>query len=104
VAPVPAFADRVVSVIDAIAPGDVWSYGEVAAAAGRPGAARAVGRLLATSGAETAWWRVVTATGRLVPGHEGEHARLLEAEGVIVDRAAGRVVGIRADAHAHRGD
>ena len=29
-------------------------------------------------------WRVVTAQGRLVPGHEVEHARRLRAEGVDV--------------------
>jgi hypothetical protein len=33
----------------------------------------------------------VTADGRLVPGLEVEHADRLEAEGVPVDRARGRV-------------
>jgi alkylated DNA nucleotide flippase Atl1 len=69
----------------------VWTYGEVAEAAGRPGAARAVGRILATVDAGVPWWRVVTSTGRLVPGHETDHARRLRAEGVTVDRATGRV-------------
>jgi hypothetical protein len=64
------FTDRVLAVIAAIEPGDVWTYGEVAEAAGRPGAARAVGRMLATVDAGVPWWRVVTSTGRLVPGHE----------------------------------
>jgi alkylated DNA nucleotide flippase Atl1 len=36
------------------------------------------------------WWRVVTSTGRLVPGEERQHAPLLRAEGVTVNR--GRVV------------
>ena len=85
------FTDRVLAVIAAIEPGDVWTYGEVAEAAGRPGAARAVGRILATVDAGVPWWRVVTSTGRLVPGHEAEHARRLRAEGVTVDRATGRV-------------
>ena len=58
------------------------TYGEVAADAGSPGAARAVGHLLATRPADLPWWRVVAANGRLVPGHEAEHARRLEAEGV----------------------
>jgi alkylated DNA nucleotide flippase Atl1 len=40
------------------------------------------------------WWRVVTGTGRLVPGHEAEQARRLRAEGVVVRN--GRVVGFRA--------
>lgn len=83
-----------------ILPGQVLTYGEVAMEAGRPGAARAVGRALATSdpGASLPWWRVVTASGRLVPGHEAEHARLLESEGVSV--RGGRVV-IAAKPGAH---
>jgi methylated-DNA-protein-cysteine methyltransferase-like protein len=61
----------------------VIAYGEVAAEAGYPGAARAVGNLLRrTPGLP--WWRVVTSTGRLVPGNENEQAELLRAEGVAV--------------------
>ena len=89
------FQARAIAVISAIAPGDVWAYGEVAAAAGRPGAARAVGRLLATTDVELPWWRVVTADGRLVPGHEREHARRLRAEGVAIDPTTGRVRAAR---------
>jgi methylated-DNA-protein-cysteine methyltransferase related protein len=87
----PEFTARVAGVIRAIGPGDVWTYGEVAEAAGRPGAARAVGRVLATLDAGLPWWRVVTSTGRLVPGHEAEHAGRLRAEGVVVDPVTGRV-------------
>ncbi len=78
------FAARVGAVLVALRPGEVTTYGEVAAEAGYPGAARAVGRLLATSGADYPWWRVVTTQGRLVPGHERDHARRLRAEGVTV--------------------
>jgi methylated-DNA-protein-cysteine methyltransferase related protein len=85
------FADRAAEVIAGIRPGDVWTYGEVAEAAGRPSAARAVGHLLATSGDDLPWWRVVAANGRLVPGHERVHAARLRAEGVPVDPATGRV-------------
>lgn len=74
-----------------LAPGDVVTYGEVAAEAGFPGAARAVGRLLAHSEGALPWWRVVTASGRLVPGHETEHARRLLAEGVDVREGRVRV-------------
>jgi methylated-DNA-protein-cysteine methyltransferase-like protein len=77
-----SFAERAEEVIRALKPGEVVTYGEVAADAGRPGAARAVGHLLATRPADMPWWRVVTASGRLVPGHEAEHARRLRAEGV----------------------
>ena len=59
------------------------TYGDVAAQAGRPGAARAVGRLMAGSDG-LPWWRIVTASGRLVPGLEDEHRSKLEAEGFTV--------------------
>jgi methylated-DNA-protein-cysteine methyltransferase-like protein len=77
----PTFEDDVTAVLDGLQPGEIATYGEVAEEAGHPGAARAVGRILATSGGTHPWWRVVTSTGRLVPGHEAEHARRLEAEG-----------------------
>jgi alkylated DNA nucleotide flippase Atl1 len=86
------FARRVEEVVRALEPGDVVTYGEVAALAGKPGAARGVGAVLAGSGERgLPWWRVVAAYGRLVPGHEREHAKRLRAEGVTVDLAAGRV-------------
>lgn len=72
----------VAKVLDALEPGDVVTYGEVAAEAGFPGRSRAVGRILSTSGGAHPWWRVVNASGRLVPGHEEEQARRLTAEGV----------------------
>ena len=70
-------------VVDALDPGEVVTYGEVAAEAGFPGAHRAVGRFLATNEGHP-WWRVVTSTGRLVPGLEEEQARRLAGEGVFV--------------------
>jgi methylated-DNA-protein-cysteine methyltransferase-like protein len=82
--PVPGFEDAVEEVLRSIPRGEIMTYGEVAAEAGFPGAARAVGTLLARSGGTLPWWRVVTSTGRLVPGHEPEHARRLRAEGVRV--------------------
>jgi methylated-DNA-protein-cysteine methyltransferase-like protein len=83
------FEEAVVAAILALEAGEVATYGEIAAEAGRPGAARAVGRVLATTEEELPWWRVVTARGRLVPGHEARHAELLRAEGV--DASDGRV-------------
>lgn len=77
------FATSVVEVISALQPGDVMTYGEVAAEAGFPGAARAVGQILRKSEG-LAWWRIVSSTGRLVPGNEIEHERLLVAEGLTV--------------------
>jgi methylated-DNA-protein-cysteine methyltransferase related protein len=83
-----AFADRVVAVVAALAPGEVVTYGEVARQAGRPGAARAVGHVLRGS-AGLPWWRVVAADGRLVPGIEEQQARLLAAEGVALRERRG---------------
>lgn len=72
----------VARVLDALEPGDVVTYGEVALEAGYPGRSRAVGRILSHSGGAYPWWRVVNAAGRLVPGHEEEQARRLAEEGV----------------------
>lgn len=78
-------------VLRSLEPGEVVTYGEVALEAGRPGAARSVGAFLAGSGGVYPWWRVVTASGRLVPGHEAEQATRLRTEGVAVDEGRGRV-------------
>jgi methylated-DNA-protein-cysteine methyltransferase-like protein len=85
------FRDRVEAVVARLGPGEVVSYGDVAAEAGFAGAARAVGSVLAhpLPGSGLPWWRVVTVSGRLVPGHEAEHARRLRAEGIAI--VAGRV-------------
>ena len=82
------FEEAVAGVLAGLGEGDLVTYGEVAAEAGYPGAARAVGRFLATHEGQP-WWRVVTASGRLVPGAEDEQARRLESEGVTI--VAGRV-------------
>jgi len=83
------FEDAVAGVLAGLGSGDVVTYGEVATEAGHPGAARAVGRFLATHEGQP-WWRVVTSTGRLVPRHTEDHARRLRAEGVRVED--GRVI------------
>jgi methylated-DNA-protein-cysteine methyltransferase-like protein len=80
---------RVTDVVAALRPGDVMSYGEVAAEAGAPEAARAVGNALRRSSG-LPWWRVVAADGRLVPGLEAEQRKRLVAEGVPMS-ASGRV-------------
>jgi methylated-DNA-protein-cysteine methyltransferase-like protein len=77
----PGFEPAVVAVLRSIPPGDVLTYGEVAAEAGHPGAARAVGRLLRTTDADVPWWRVVGAGGRLVTPDPRRQAVLLRAEG-----------------------
>jgi methylated-DNA-protein-cysteine methyltransferase-like protein len=78
------FVDSVRRVVLSLRPGDVITYGEVALEAGHPGAARAVGGVMASSDG-LPWWRVVTSDGRLVPGHEAEQTRRLRKEGVDVE-------------------
>jgi methylated-DNA-protein-cysteine methyltransferase-like protein len=84
-----AFQDDVVAALARLEPGEVVTYGEIAAQAGHPGAARAIGNILRNSSG-VPWWRVVTSQGRLVPGCEEQQARRLTAEGVVVRK--GRVV------------
>jgi O-6-methylguanine DNA methyltransferase len=91
VTPPTPFERRVEALVRRIPAGRVASYGRVADWVGRPEAARAVGRVMAQSDGALPWHRVVTAAGRLVPGHEAEHAERLRAEGVRV--ASGHVAG-----------
>lgn len=93
--PEPDLERAVAAVLGGLRAGDVVAYGEVAAEAGWPGRARAVGRLLATTGGSYPWWRVVNAAGRLVPGHEAEQAGRLRAEGVDTDGRRVRHTGGR---------
>ncbi len=83
------FESAVVSVILDTEPGDVMSYGEVAAEAGYPGAARGVGGVLRRI-EDLPWWRIVAANGRLIPHDPKRHAALLAAEGVPTEN--GKVV------------
>lgn len=92
-----SFADRVYTVVRAIPAGRVATYGDVAAAAGRPGAARAVGTLMARSAPRgLPAHRVVAAGGALggYGGYEAEKAALLRAEGLVV--AGRRIRGFAA--------
>lgn len=84
------FEEAVVAVISSLGPGDVVTYGEVAAEAGYPGAARAVGTLLSKSEG-LPWWRVVGSGGRIRTPVEAGQISLLADEGVLV--VDGRVVG-----------
>lgn len=86
------FEARVAAVVGSLRAGQVMSYGEVAAEAGAPGAARAVGNLLRRS-TGLPWWRVVASDGRLVPGAESEQRERLAGEGVGFT-ASGKVAGI----------
>ena len=76
--------ERVLAAIAAIQPGEIASYGEVAARAGRPRAARSVGAALAQHGDGLPWWRVVRADGSLPAHKQVDQASRLAAEGVEV--------------------
>lgn len=79
-----AFEDSVIDVISRLEPGDILTYGDVAAEAGHPGAARAVGTLLRTAGADIPWWRVVGSGGYLRSPDWTRQASLLADDGVLV--------------------
>jgi methylated-DNA-protein-cysteine methyltransferase related protein len=91
--------ERILRKIRLIPKGKVATYGEVARAAGYPGAARQVAWALHAAGGRLPWHRVVGAGGRiLLGGHQAMEQRLrLETEGV-------RFRGDRIDlaGHEHR--
>ena len=81
------FRPRVLSVVRRIPVGRVASYGEVAALAGSPRAARAVGNIMRDCRQpDVPCHRVIAAGGRLGGYGGSEHMKrsLLLAEGVIV--------------------
>jgi O-6-methylguanine DNA methyltransferase len=81
------FSRRVLSVVRRIPPGRVATYGDVAALAGRPRAARAVGNVMRGCGRpDVPCHRVIAAGGRLggYGGSELLKRALLVAEGVVV--------------------
>jgi O-6-methylguanine DNA methyltransferase len=85
------FSARVLSVVRRIPVGRVATYGDVATAAGSPGAARAVGNIMRTCGSrDLPAHRVIAAAGRLggFGGNLELKRALLRAEGLIVTRTS----------------
>ncbi|MEE9367702.1 MAG: MGMT family protein [Pontiella sp.] len=84
------FTAQAVEIIRAIPKGRVSTYGEIAAEAGNPRAARQIARILHSCSEKDnlPWWRVVNRDGRisLPPGacHEEQESLLME-EGVVFD-------------------
>lgn len=92
------FRARVLSVVRRIPPGRVATYGDIAAAAGRPRAWRAVGNIMRDCPTGVPAHRVIAAAGRL-GGYGGNlelKRALLRAEGVLVSATRVR------DFHARR--
>lgn len=81
------FRARVLRVVAGIPPGRVVTYGDVATAAGRPRAARAVGNIMGScSDSRIPCHRVVASGGQLggYGGNVSLKRALLRAEGVLV--------------------
>jgi methylated-DNA-protein-cysteine methyltransferase-like protein len=94
-------AEKILSVVRAIPPGQVAGYGEVARRAGLPGRARWVARILSENeDARLPWHRVLRSDGRIAFPAEAEQfaeqTQRLRAEGVEVVK--GRVRGQQAAA------
>jgi len=84
------FTSRVLSIVRRIPPGRVATYGDVAAMAGRPRAARAVGNIMKSSGRpDIPAHRVIAAGGKLggYGGNESMKRALLMAEGIVISNA-----------------
>jgi methylated-DNA-protein-cysteine methyltransferase-like protein len=86
-----SFHDRVVAAIKAVPRGKVATYGQIAAFAGSPRAARQVVRVLHSSSRKhkLPWHRIINSQGRISlkrgEGYEEQKARLT-AEGVKFSR------------------
>jgi O-6-methylguanine DNA methyltransferase len=84
------FTARVLAVVRRIPTGRVATYGDVAAMAGRPRAARAVGNIMKGLGrSDVPAHRVIAAGGRLggYGGNESMKRALLVAEGISVSHS-----------------
>ena len=84
-----AFAKRVVSAVRRIPAGRVATYGDIAAAAGKPRAARAVGNLMRTLKIPGLPYHRVVASGGNIGGYGAYpqlKAGLLAAEGLTIVR------------------
>jgi methylated-DNA-protein-cysteine methyltransferase related protein len=85
------FYERVYAFVEAVPPGRVVTYGQVALELGSPGAARAVGYALYFQSPERGvpWWRVINVRGAISFKNRGAAAdrqrELLEQEGVRFD-------------------
>ena len=82
------YSARVLDVVDAIPPGQVMSYGDIAEYLGA-GGPRQVGRVLASYGGGVAWWRVIHADGSFLAGHEREALTRYQREGTPLRPSAG---------------
>lgn len=81
------FRNKVYSIVALIPEGRLMTYGDIAAFAGHPYAARQVGGLAHFGPTELPWHRVVNRLGECASGYYGGkdgHRQVLEAEGFVV--------------------
>lgn len=81
------FREEVYAMVAQIPKGRVMTYGQLAALAGHPYAARVVGGIAHWGDPDLPWQRVVKKSGSLAEGYPGGlsgHKQVLEAEGVEV--------------------
>jgi methylated-DNA-protein-cysteine methyltransferase-like protein len=86
-----SWSEKVCRIVSRCPRGKVVSYGGVAAMAGKPRAARAVGAAMRDlpDGSSIPWWRVVNSSGAISarPNHgPAIQRKLLRSEGVRFDR------------------
>ncbi len=89
----PDLAAAVLDLVDAVPPGRVVTYGDLAAVVGC--GPRQVGTVMARWGGAVAWWRVLRADGSPPPGLEREALGRYRAEGTAL-RPGGRRVDLSA--------
>lgn len=97
------FVEAVLSTVEAIPPGKVLAYGDLAELIGI-GGPRSVGAVMSGHGAGVPWWRVIRADGSAAPGLEARARREWLAEGTPL-RPTGKVDMPRArwDGQPHNG-
>lgn len=82
------FKQNIEAIVREIPVGRVMTYGQLAALAGSPRAARVVGGIAHFGDPDLPWHRVVNKQGGLASGYPGgrwSHAEHLRAEGVAVE-------------------
>ena len=89
-----AYLEEVLRLVEAVPPGSVTTYGDLAEMVGQ-GGPRQVGTALARHGGGVPWWRVIRADGRPADGLAEQALRRLADEGVPVRDGRVRLSSVR---------
>ena len=76
--------ETVRALVVSVPPGEVTTYGDIAAAAGLS-SARIVGWIMRTDSSDLPWHRVIAVSGKPAPHLETRQLELLRAEGVLAN-------------------